>query len=174
MIANLTLAAAMHATLATLCIGVGLVQFLRPKRGAGHRARGYFYVYAMLVADGAALLMFQLTGRFNVFHVAAIVNLIAIVLAVIPVLRSSRPLSWKIQHYYWISWSYVGLIAAAATEIVVRTGHLVAREQVWTVASAISASVTAIAYILINQYRPDAGSHPPVSDVTIQRDGVQP
>ena len=49
---NLTFAGAIHVALAMLCIAVGLIQFLRPKRGAGHRARGYFYVYAMLVADG--------------------------------------------------------------------------------------------------------------------------
>ena len=56
MIAHLTPAGAIHAPLAILCIVAGLIQFLRPKRGAGHRARGYFYVYAMLVTDGTALL----------------------------------------------------------------------------------------------------------------------
>ena len=54
---NLTFAGAIHAALAILCITAGLIQFLRPKRGAGHRARGYFYVYAMLVADGTAMLL---------------------------------------------------------------------------------------------------------------------
>lgn len=42
MIPILTLAGAIHVTLAVLGIGVGFIQFLRPKRGAGHRARGYF------------------------------------------------------------------------------------------------------------------------------------
>src|SRR5258708_34180449 len=73
-----------------LCIGVGLIQFLRPKRGAGHRARGYFYVYAMLVADGTAMLLYRFSGSFNLFHVAAIVNLTCIVLAVVPLPRRPR------------------------------------------------------------------------------------
>src|SRR5215470_14860148 len=113
MIPQLTFAGAIHATLATLCIAIGLIQFLRPKRGAGHRARGYFYVYAMLVADGTALLVYQFTGRFNVLHAGAIMNLVCIVVAIIPLLRSPRPANWKLLHYYWIAWSYLGLIAAA-------------------------------------------------------------
>ena len=79
-----------------LCIGVGLTQFLRPKRGAGHRARGYLYVYAMLVADGTAMLVYQFSGRFNLFHVGAIINFICIVLAIVPLLRSPRPANWQI------------------------------------------------------------------------------
>jgi hypothetical protein len=81
----------------------------------------------MLVADGAAMLVFQFTDRFNILHVGAIVNLLCIVLAIVPVLRTPRPSNWKNQHYYWMSWSYVGLLAAAATELVVRTSHLATR-----------------------------------------------
>jgi len=40
------------------CIAVGLNQLLR-QRGPGQRARGYAFVYAMLVADATALLVFQ-------------------------------------------------------------------------------------------------------------------
>jgi hypothetical protein len=77
-----------------------------------------------------------------------------VIAAVVPVLRTPRPANWKMLHYYWISWSYVGLIAAAATELVVRTIHLGTREQAWVVTSAMTALVTAIGYILTNRYRP--------------------
>ena len=55
MMANLTAAGTLHSVLAMFCVAIGLLQLLRPKRGAGHRARGYAFVYAMLVADGAAM-----------------------------------------------------------------------------------------------------------------------
>ena len=152
--AQLTLAGAIHSVLAMLCIAVGLIQLLRPKRGPGHRARGYAFVYAMLVADGAALLVFQFTGKFNILHAGAIVNLLCVIAAVVPVLRTPRPQNWKNLHYYWMSWSYVGLIAAAATELVVRTVHLGTRGQAWAVTAAMSVLVTTIGYILINRYRP--------------------
>jgi uncharacterized membrane protein len=171
-IQNLTLPGAIHTALAMLGIVVGLIQFLRPKRGPTHRARGYAFVYAMLVADGAALLVFQFTGRFNILHAGAIANLVCIVLAIVPVLRTPRRSNWKNQHYYWMSWSYVGLLAAAATELVVRTSHLATREQAWMITAAVSALVTAIGYVIINRYRPDSGSQPDLSDATMQHDGV--
>jgi uncharacterized membrane protein len=135
---GLTLAGAIHTVLAISGIVVGLIQFLRAKRGPNHRARGYAFVYAMLIADGAAMLVFQFTGKFNILHIGAMTNLVCIVAAMIPVLRSPRPSNWKNQHYCWMSWSYVGLLAAAATELVVRTSHLATREQAWTATAATS------------------------------------
>jgi uncharacterized membrane protein len=172
MIYGMTLAGAIHTVLAISGIAVGMLQFVRPKRGPPHRARGYAFVYAMLIADGAAMLVFQFTGKFNILHVGAIVNLACIVAAVIPVLRTPRPPNWKNQHYYRMCWSYVGLLAAAATELVVRTSHLATREQAWTVTAAISTLVTAIGYVIINRYRPHSSSQPDASDSMIPQDAA--
>ena len=173
MIQNLTLSGAIHTVLALVGIVVGSIQLLRPKGGSIHRALGYAFVYAMLIADGTAMLIFQFTGRFNILHAGAIANLVCIILAVVPVLRSPRPSNWKNQHYYWMSWSYVGLLAAAATEVVVRTSHLATRQQAWMVTAATSVVVTVIGYVLINRYRPVSGSQPAPSDAAIQQHGVR-
>jgi uncharacterized membrane protein len=154
MIPNLTLAGAIHVTLALLCTVAGFIQFLRPKRGAGHRARGYFYVYAMLVVDGTALLVYRFSGHFNTFHVAAIVNFACIVLAIVPLLRTPRPANWRTIHYYFIAWSYVSLMSAAAINIVARLLPLTTREQIRLTALFVSIVTMTIAYILIGKYRP--------------------
>ena len=98
MIHTLTLPGAIHTVLAAAGIVVGLIQLLRPKGGSIHRALGYAFVYAMLIADGTAMLVFQFTGKFNILHLGALVNLLCIVLAIVPVLRSPRPSNWKVQH----------------------------------------------------------------------------
>jgi uncharacterized membrane protein len=159
--------------LATAGIVVGSIQLLRPKGGSVHRALGYAFVYAMLIADGAVMLVFQFTGRFNILHIGAIANLLCIILAMVAVLRSPRPSNWKLQHYYWMSWSYVGLLAAAATELVVRTSHLATKEQAWTATAATSVVVTAIGYVLIKRYRPVSRSQAAPNDATIQQDGMR-
>lgn len=171
MLAHLTPAGATHTLLALLCITVGLVQLVRPKRGAGHRARGYLYVYAMLVADGTALLVYQFTGKFNVLHAGAILNLACIVMGVIPLLRSPRPAKWKSLHYHWIAWSYVGLLAAAATELMVRMSTLATHGQAWAVTSAVTMTITAIGYMVIERNRPipEQGAS---ASATMQQDGV--
>ena len=96
MIPNPTLAGAIHGTVALLCIAVGLMQILRPKRGAGHRARGYFYVYAMLVADGLALLVYQVHRQVQYpAHVGAIANLICIVIGIVA--NAAQPASANLE-----------------------------------------------------------------------------
>jgi uncharacterized membrane protein len=172
-IQTLTLPGAIHTVLAATGIVVGLIQLLRPKGGSIHRALGYAFVYAMLIADGTAMLVFQFTGRFNILHLGALVNLLCIILAIVPVLRSPRPSNWKVQHYYFMSWAYVGLLAAAATELVVRTSHLATREQAWAITAATSVAVTVIGYVLIHRYRPVARSQPAPNDAAIQQDGVR-
>jgi uncharacterized membrane protein len=171
MMPHLTLTGAIHSALALLCIAIGFVQLLRPKRGAGHRARGYAFVYAMLVADSTALSVYQFTGKFNVLHAGAIANLICVVAAVIPLLRSPRPVNWKLQHYYWIAWSYVGLIAAAATELVVRLSLPATPERAWVMTSVMTIAVTVIGYILVEKNRPGPESGT-VAANAIQHDGA--
>ncbi len=154
MIAHLTPAGAIHVVLAMLCLLVGFIQFLRPKRGAAHRARGYFYVYAMLVLDAATLLVYRFTGQFNAFHVAAIVNFTLIVLAIVPLLCNPRSANWRTTHYYFIAWSYPSLISAGVINVVARLVPLTTRGQVGLMALLVSIVITAIAYILIRKYRP--------------------
>jgi hypothetical protein len=169
----MTLPAGIHAVLAAASIVVGLIQLLRPKGGSIHRALGYAFVYAMLIADGTVMLLSQFTGRFNILHVGAIANMLCIILAIVPVLRSPRPLNWKYQHYYFICWSYVGLLSGGATQLVVRTSHLATREQVWMVTGAATVVVTVIGYALISRYRPVSRSHPAPGNAAIQQDGVR-
>lgn len=171
MMAHLTPAGAIHAVLALLCLVVGLVQFLRPKRGAGHRARGYFYVYAMLVSDAATLLLYRFTGHFNTFHLAAIVNFTLIVLAVVPLLRNPRPANWRTTHYYFIAWSYPSLISAGLVNILARLLPLTTGGQVGWLALIVSIAITAIAYVLIRKYRPPSDA-PTVSAALVGQSGA--
>jgi uncharacterized membrane protein len=69
---------------------------LRTKGDAIHRALGYAYVYAMVVADGAAMVIYRFTGQFNVFHAAAIVNFVCIVLAMVPLFQGLQEIEWVI------------------------------------------------------------------------------
>jgi hypothetical protein len=102
------------------------------------------------------LLVYRFTGHFNLFHVAAIVNLVLIVLAIVPLLRTPRPANWRTTHYNFIAWSYVSPMSALAVNILVRLLPLTTREQVGLTALAVSVVTTAIAYVVIAKYRPQS------------------
>ncbi|AWN45276.1 hypothetical protein DK419_02170 [Methylobacterium terrae] len=151
-----TLPGAIHTGLAAAGIVLGMVQFLTRKHGSRHRAIGYAFIYALLIADCAALLVFQFTGGFNILHCGALTSLACMAAGMWPVLRSSRRPDWREKHYYWISWSYVGLMAAAATELVVRTLPLANAVQAWLVTFSVTLAVTLVGRALILRHRPAA------------------
>lgn len=155
---SFTMPGVIHAVLAAAAIVLGLVQFLSRKRGSLHRAVGYAFVYALLIADCAALLIFQFTGGFNILHVGALISFVCLAAGMWPVLRSPRRPDWREKHYLGISSSYLGLMAAAATELTVRTLPLGNEGQAWLVTFAVTLTVTLVGRALILRHRPVAGS----------------
>lgn len=161
---QLTTAGLVHAALAAFAIAAGLVQSTRRKGGASHRMLGYVYVVAMLVADVSALTIRQFTGSFNVLHAGAAVNLGCVVAAMLPMLRRPRPPNWLEVHYRWMGAAYLGLIAAAATELVARLGPFTTKAQLWTATAVVTLLVMAVGTLLIGRYHPRKSTR--ASDVT--------
>jgi hypothetical protein len=86
-----------------------------------------------------ALLIYRVFGGFGVFHVLSLINL-AILLAGFGTVLLQRPQkNWLRYHYYFMGWSYVGLLAATATEIAVRVVH-------WSFVLAVAAPSIAVAF----------------------------
>jgi uncharacterized membrane protein len=150
---GLTLAGAMHATLAVAAITVGIIQFIRRKGDATHRVFGYAYGCAALIGDGTAMLIYRFTGSLNILHFGAMTSIVCIIAGLRPLLRTPRRRNWKHKHYLWISWSYVGLLAAASTELVVRTLPFRDHVEIWAATAATTLSVTAVGYLIIKRNR---------------------
>ena len=102
--------------LAALLFGA-LVIFAR-KGTPFHRRMGRWYFAFMLAMNGTALLDYELYGRFGPFHWMALISLATVVAGYMA--ARNRKAYWKPRHAYLMSWSYVGLIAAAAAEVASR------------------------------------------------------
>jgi uncharacterized membrane protein len=85
-----------------------------------HRLVGFLYATTMLGVNGSALLIYNLTGEFGPFHVLALFSLGTVLVGVVYALVRTPKGAWLIFHAYWMSWSYVGLLAAAASEALTR------------------------------------------------------
>jgi uncharacterized membrane protein len=100
-----------------------------PKGGTRHRQIGWAYVLAMLTVNATAFMLYGLFGGFGPFHVAAIVSLTGIVAGVLAArgARSARVAKQRFRrahrvegHFWWMTFSYVGLVAALASEAITR------------------------------------------------------
>ncbi len=107
-----------HFATALLALSSGAVVVFGRKGTRFHRNLGRVYFGSMLALNISALSIYDLFGGFGAFHFAALVSLVTVVLGV----RSAwmRHANWRFSHAYWMSWSYVGLVAAAVAESATR------------------------------------------------------
>jgi uncharacterized membrane protein len=108
-----------HTICAVVALASGAFVLLRRKGNRLHRRAGWVYAASMLLLNGSALVIYRLFGGFGPFHVAAIVSLATLSAGMVPAIRR-RPANWVEHHYWWMTWSYVGLCAAAVAETAVR------------------------------------------------------
>jgi uncharacterized membrane protein len=120
----------LHLATAIASLLLGAIVLLFTTKGTRrHRQLGWAYVISMLFLNVTALMIYRLFGGFGPFHVAAIISLVTLILGVSSGLRARFARARRdpdtrgraIQHHYhWMTWSYVGLLAAAVAETATR------------------------------------------------------
>jgi uncharacterized membrane protein len=130
-----------HTACGSLALLLGAVIFLRPKGTRAHVRVGWAYAACMGGVNATALCIYRLTGRFNLFHALAVGSLAMLAGGLAQVVPRRRPRDWLWRHYQYMSWSFVGLLAATNNEAFVRVPPL-ARLTASTV-SALPMLVTA-------------------------------
>lgn len=118
-----------HTLTAVAALVSGLLVLLTRKGTRRHRQLGWVYVASMLSLNLTALLIYRLFGGFGPFHVAAILSLATVLAGTVAAVRARRArvagdcvarARAMGHHYHWMTWSYVGLLAAAISEIATR------------------------------------------------------
>jgi uncharacterized membrane protein len=116
------------SAIASLALGAAVL-LMSPKGTRRHRQVGWTYAVAMLTLNVTALMIYRLFGGFGPFHVAAIVSLAGLVAGIAAALKAKssrldrnlvKRARWVERHYHWMTWSYVGLWAAAVSEVATR------------------------------------------------------
>ena len=118
-----------HTAAALTALIAGAAVLLTRKGTRRHRQLGWAYVVSMLLLNVTALLIYRLFGRFGPFHVGAVFSFVTVVAGTAAALgaRKARARRDAVEraralerHYQWMTWSYVGLAAAAVSEIATR------------------------------------------------------
>jgi uncharacterized membrane protein len=110
---------AAHVAIGSVALVSGAVVLMLPKGTARHRRVGKVYAAAILAINGTALSMYDLTGRPNVFHVIALVNLATLAMGLLALRRwrRTREPSDLVTHQRRMAMNYVGLWMAFVTEL---------------------------------------------------------
>lgn len=110
-----------HLLAAVTAVVAGAAVLLMTKGTRAHRRAGLVYVGAMLAVNATALLIYELFDGFGPFHWAALLSLVTVMAGWLPARRRGRsPRRWLPRHAYWMCGSYVGLLAAAVSEVSTR------------------------------------------------------
>jgi uncharacterized membrane protein len=136
-----------HTLCAVVALASGAAVLLRRKGTRWHRRAGWVYVASMLLLNISALLIYRLFGRFGPFHLAAIVSLLTVLAGTVVAVRRRPAGRWIEAHYYWMTFSYMGLVAAAFAEVSTR----VPRAPFWPAVGVASFAIFGMGYWMIKR-----------------------
>lgn len=127
-----------HFLFSLVAIFAGAVVVLLPKGTRWHRSWGHLYGVSMIGVVATALAIYDLTGGWGPFHFAAVVSGLTLVAGMYTVLARRPRRTWLEAHAAWMSWSYIGLLCAAAAETLTRfvmplAAPFLEREAMWGV-----------------------------------------
>ncbi len=158
--------ATIHTAMGFAALLFGAAVLLRAKGTRSHVWTGRLYVASMLVLNVTAFGIYNLFGRFGVFHWFALASLATIIAGMIPVWFLRRSKNWISPHYQFMAWSYAGLLAATSNEIFAHVPALngIAGKAPWVPWACIAAIfVAAIAAIPFMEARFVAGMRQPAT-----------
>lgn len=131
--------------LALVALASGAWVLLRRKGGRSHRQAGSVFAGSMVGLNVTALFIYDLTGSPGPFHVLSVVSLVGVVVGVAHARLRKPQASWRPLHAHWMAWSYIGLLAAAASEATTRIPE---SPFVWMVVGSSGAVVIAGALVM--------------------------
>ncbi len=135
-----------HTIFALIAMITGLVVVYNIKGTLFHKRIGYVYVASMLLLNVSSFFVVNF-GGFSLFHFFAILSLATVLAGIIPAIR--RPKKWFGYHFYFMSWSVVGLYCAFWAEI--GTRFVKNMQQFWWAVALATIITTIIGSRIINK-----------------------
>jgi len=114
------LVGAFHVIVSILSLGFGSYILFSTKGTRLHKKLGYVYAVSMTLVITTAFMLYNLTGKFNMFHIAAIVSTVTLMAGMLPILLKKPRNSYLSLHFSFMYWSVIGLYGAFVSETLVR------------------------------------------------------
>ncbi len=108
-----------HLTTAFLSLISGTLVLAKRKGTSRHKKMGYAYVVSMTLMLGTSFMLYDLFGKWGIFHYGSVASAITLFFGVYPSIR--RQGNWVVWHFSMMYWSIIGLYAAFVSEVFTRT-----------------------------------------------------
>lgn len=103
-----------HISLGFLSLASGFIVVLTKKGNHRHRLVARIYFFAMLGLNLTAFGIYKIHGGWGFFHWMAVASLIPLLAGIWAIKRKNIS-----AHYYFMTWSFIGLLCATISEIFV-------------------------------------------------------
>lgn len=135
-----------HTITAVLAMVFGLMVVFKKKGTKTHKRLGYIYTVLMILLNVTSFFIVNF-GGFSLFHFFAIISLLTVLAGVVPAYRKSK--GWYVKHFYFMSWSVVGLYSAFWAEVGTRfVGNM---QEFWWMVALASGLTAFIGSIIIKR-----------------------
>ena len=108
-----------HLITSILALFFGTLVLATKKGTLLHKRMGYAYTGSMFLLLVTAFMLYNLFGRFGIFHWAAVVSSLTLIGGMIPMILK-KPKSYISMHFNFMYWSVFGLYGAASAEVLTR------------------------------------------------------
>ncbi len=108
-----------HFVASMIALVLGTMVLMSKKGTSWHKKMGYAYSIAMLVLLVTAFMLYNLFGKFGIFHWAAVVSSLTLIAGLLPMFLK-KPKSYITMHFNSMYWSVFGLYGAFMAEVLVR------------------------------------------------------
>jgi uncharacterized membrane protein len=135
-----------HTSIALVALITGLVVVFNLKGTQFHKRIGYIYVVSMLLLNISSFFIINF-DNFSLFHFFAMISLATVLGGIIPAIRRNK--NWFPSHFYFMSWSVVGLYCALWAEI--GTRFVKNMKQFWWIVALATIITSIIGSRIINK-----------------------
>ncbi len=109
-----------HFIVSIIALILGTLVLFLEKGTSIHKLIGKFYALAMLAVLTTAFMMYNLFGKWGIFHWAALVSSFALLAGLLPIFLKRPVNNYRSLHFSFMYWSVMGLYGAFVSETLVR------------------------------------------------------
>lgn len=109
-----------HFIASALALIFGSAVLVMTKGSKIHIRTGYLYVVSMVVLLVTAFMLYNLFGKWGIFHYFAVISSFTLLLGMVPVFLRNQIKNWAYLHFSFMYWSVIGLYGAFVSEMMTR------------------------------------------------------